>query len=107
MAIDRPSKFAFVELVEYADMQAVARFLEALVAAVLARQVLCDLLNRHSPVLVPVEREVIELLATPNEGTVGALYFQLRRDFLANRQIGIYLNCRSQFSVLRYGTKGM
>ena len=106
VAIDRTSKFAFVELVERADMQAAARFLEALVAAVLARQVLCDLLNRHSPVLVPVEGEVIELPATPNEGTVGALYFQLRRDFLANRQIGIYLNCRSQFSVLRYGTKG-
>ena len=106
MAIDRTSKFAFVELVEYSDMQAVARFLEALVAALLARQVLCDLLNRHSRVLVPVEGEVIELPATPNEGTVGALYFQLRRDFLANRQIGIYLTCGSQFSVLRYGTKG-
>jgi Integrase core domain len=34
VAIDRTSKFAFVELVERADMQAAARFLEALVAAV-------------------------------------------------------------------------
>ena len=34
MAIDRTSKFALVELVERADMQAAVRFLEALVAAV-------------------------------------------------------------------------
>src|SRR6202008_1697997 len=34
VAIDRTSKFAFVELVERADMQAAATFLEALVAAV-------------------------------------------------------------------------
>src|ERR1700758_4922016 len=34
VAIDRTSKFAFVELVERADMQAAARFLQALVAAV-------------------------------------------------------------------------
>jgi transposase-like protein len=34
VAIDRTSKFAFVELVERADMQAAARFLEALIAAV-------------------------------------------------------------------------
>ena len=33
-SFDRTSKFAFVELVERADMQAAARFLEALVAAV-------------------------------------------------------------------------
>jgi len=34
VAIDRTSKFAFVELVERADMQAAARFLQALIAAV-------------------------------------------------------------------------
>jgi transposase-like protein len=34
VAIDRTSKFAFVELVECADMQAATRFLEALAAAV-------------------------------------------------------------------------
>jgi transposase-like protein len=34
VAIDRTSKFAFVELVERADMRAAATFLEALVAAV-------------------------------------------------------------------------
>ena len=34
VAIDRTSKFAFVELVERADMQAAARFLQTLIAAV-------------------------------------------------------------------------
>ena len=34
MGIDRTSKFAFVELVEQADMQAASAFLESLVAAV-------------------------------------------------------------------------
>jgi transposase-like protein len=34
VAIDRTSKFTFVELVERADMQAAARFLQALIAAV-------------------------------------------------------------------------
>jgi hypothetical protein len=34
VAIDRTSKFTFVELVERADMRAAAAFLEALVAAV-------------------------------------------------------------------------
>src|SRR6202012_2786590 len=34
VAIDRTSKFAFVELVERADMQAAVRFLQALIAAV-------------------------------------------------------------------------
>ena len=34
VAIDRTSKFAFVELVERADMQAAAKFLQALIAAV-------------------------------------------------------------------------
>jgi transposase InsO family protein len=34
VAIDRTSKFAFVELVERADMQAAVRFLQALIAVV-------------------------------------------------------------------------
>jgi hypothetical protein len=34
VAIDRTSKFAFVELVERADMRAAAAFLQALIAAV-------------------------------------------------------------------------
>jgi len=72
----------------------------------LARQVLCDLLNHHTPVLVPVEGEVIELPVMPIEGIRDALYFQLRRDFLANRQIGTCLNCGSHFTVFRRGTKG-
>jgi hypothetical protein len=72
----------------------------------LARQVLCDLLNQHGPVLVPVEGEVIEVPVMPNEGIREALYFQLRRDFLAHRQIGICLNCGSHFPVFRRGSKG-
>jgi len=72
----------------------------------LARQVICDLLNRHAPVLVPVEGEVIELPVIPNEGIREALYFQLRRDFLAHRQIGTCLNCGGHFTVFRRGTKG-
>jgi hypothetical protein len=42
MAIDRTSKFAFVELVERADMQAAARFLQALIAAVPYRITPCS-----------------------------------------------------------------
>jgi len=71
-----------------------------------ARQVLCDLLNRHAPVLVPVENEVIELPVMPNEGIMEALYFQLRLDFLAQRLIGTCLNCGGHFPVFRRGTKG-
>lgn len=70
-----------------------------------ARQALCDLLNRHAPVLVPVENEVIELPVMPNEGIMEALYFQLRLDFLAQRQIGTCLNCGGHFPVFRRGAK--
>jgi len=71
----------------------------------LARQVLCDLLNQHSPVLVPIGGEVIELPVIANEGIIQALYFQLRLDFVAQRQIGICLNCGAHFPVLRRGAK--
>src|ERR1700757_3457774 len=42
VAIDRTSKFAFVELVERADMQAAARFLQALIAAVPIESIPCS-----------------------------------------------------------------
>jgi hypothetical protein len=71
----------------------------------LARQVLCDLLNHHSPVLVPLESEVIEMPVAPNEGIMEALYFQLRLDFLAHRQIRACLNCEGYFPVHRRGAR--
>jgi hypothetical protein len=72
----------------------------------LAQRVLCDLLNQHRPFLVPIEGELIELPEIPNEGILDALYFQLRLDFLAQRQIGTCLHCGNHFPVFRRGAKG-
>lgn len=71
----------------------------------LARQVLCDLLNHHAPVLAPFGNEVIEMPVIPNEGIRDALYFRVRLDYLSGRQIAACLNCGGYFPVLRRGAR--
>jgi hypothetical protein len=71
----------------------------------LSRQVLCDLLNHHAPVLAPLEDEVIEMPVIPNEGIRDALYFRIRLDYLSGRHIAACLNCGGYFPVLRRGAR--
>jgi hypothetical protein len=71
-----------------------------------ARRALCMVLNHYPPRLVPVDGEVIELAGSPDEGIRDAIYYQLRRDFLAQRTIGICLNCGGHFAVHKRGTRG-
>jgi hypothetical protein len=70
-----------------------------------ARFVLCGVLDEFKPRLFPFGGEVIELPETQSEGILNALYFQLRLDFMAQRTIGICVNCGNHFSVFKYGTR--
>ena len=71
-----------------------------------AHLALCMVLNDYPPRLVPLNGEVIELVCTSDEGIRYAIYYQLRRDYLAQRTIGTCLNCGGHFSVYKRGTRG-
>jgi len=65
----------------------------------------CELLNDVPPKLAPLNGEVIELPYTRDEGIRNALYYPLRRDYLAQREIGNCLHCGSHFSVFKRGAR--
>jgi len=71
-----------------------------------AHRALCMVLNNYPPKLVPFNGDVIELPDTGDEGIRNAIYYQLRRDYLAQRTIGTCLNCGGHFSVYKRGTRG-
>jgi hypothetical protein len=70
-----------------------------------AHRALCMVLNEFPPKLVPFSGEVIELPDTCDEGIRNAIYYQLRRDYLAQRTIGTCLNCGGHFQVLKRGAR--
>jgi hypothetical protein len=65
----------------------------------------CELLNDVPPKLAPLNGEVIELPYTRDEGIRSALYYPLRRDYLAQREIRNCLHCGSHFSVFKRGAR--
>lgn len=71
-----------------------------------AHSALCGMLNEFPPQLVPIVGGVLELPRMRNEGIRDALYFQLRRDYMAQREIGTCLHCGSHFPVYKRGTQG-
>jgi hypothetical protein len=71
-----------------------------------AHWALCNLFSYHQPRLFPIDGEVIELPDVRPEGIQEALYFQLRHDYLAQREIGTCLHCGGHFPVFRHGTRG-
>jgi hypothetical protein len=70
-----------------------------------AHLALCALLNDVPPKLAPLNGEVIELPHTRDEGIRDALYYPLRRDYLAQREIGSCLHCGSHFPVFKHGAR--
>ena len=70
-----------------------------------AHKALCMLLNECPPKLVPFDGEVIELPIVPDEGIRDAIYWQLRRDYLAQRAIGNCLNCGGHFPIHKRGAR--
>jgi hypothetical protein len=69
-----------------------------------AHSTICGLLNSFPPDLAPVNGEVIELPKTRITGIEDVLYYQIRRDYLAQREIGICKECGGHFSVFKHGT---
>lgn len=64
---------------------------------------LCFELNAYPPKLIPYKGQVFELPAVHPEGIREAIYWQLRRDYLAQRAIGTCLNCGGNFPVFKKG----
>jgi hypothetical protein len=71
-----------------------------------AHMVFCELLNDVPPKLAPLNGEVVELPYTRDEGIRNALYYPLRRDYLAQREIGTCLHCGGHFAVFKHGARG-
>jgi len=71
-----------------------------------AHRALCAVLNGYPSQLVPFNGEVFELPKMSDEGISDAIYWQLRRDYLAQRAIGSCLHCGSHFPVYKRGTQG-
>jgi len=71
-----------------------------------AHVLLCEVLNEYPPKLAPFKGEAIELPDTRDEGIRNTLYYLLRRDYLAQREIGTCLHCGSHFSVTKRGMRG-
>jgi hypothetical protein len=72
----------------------------------MAHSTLCLFFNNHPPKLVPVDGEVMELPDVDFTGIRNAIYYQLRRDYLAQREIGTCLECGNHFSVFKHGSRG-
>ena len=72
----------------------------------LAHMMFCQLLNDVPPKLAPLNGEVIELPYTHDEGIRNALYYPLRRDYQAQREIGTCLHCGGHFAVFKHGARG-
>jgi hypothetical protein len=70
-----------------------------------AHMALCQLLNDVPPELAPLNGDVIELPSTRDEGIRNALYYRIRRDYLAQREIGNCLHCGSHFAVFKHGAR--
>ena len=67
---------------------------------------LCQLLNCFPLSLVPADgRQPIELPKIKREGIIDSLYYKLRLDYLAQRQLGVCLNCNGHFPIMRRGAR--
>jgi hypothetical protein len=72
----------------------------------IANIVLCEVLNNFPPKIFPINGKTIELPVTEDEGILPAIYWKLRQDYFAGREIGACLNCGSHFTVYKRGTRG-
>jgi hypothetical protein len=71
-----------------------------------AHRTLCNLLNEVPLMLVPADgHRPVEMPRLAPEGIAGALYFKLRLDYLAGREIKTCLYCGSHFPVERRGKR--
>lgn len=71
-----------------------------------AHLALCAVLNDVPQKLMPFDRGVIDLPDTRAEGVRNALYYSVRRDYLAQREIGTCLHCGSHFPIFKHGARG-
>jgi hypothetical protein len=67
---------------------------------------LCTVFNGYPSKLIPYNGEVFEMPEVDDKGIRNAIYWQLRRDYLAQRAIGTCLHCGSHFPVYKRGTQG-
>jgi hypothetical protein len=70
-----------------------------------ANRALCMVLNGYPSRLVPCKGEVFEMPDMNDEGIRNAIYWQLRRDYLAQRAIGNCLNCGGHFPIYKRGAR--
>jgi hypothetical protein len=71
-----------------------------------AHRTLCNLLNEQPLVLIPADGSLpVEMPRLAPQGIAGALYFKLRLDYLAGREVRTCLNCGNHFPVERRGTR--
>jgi hypothetical protein len=72
----------------------------------MVHQVLCIFFSHYQPKPFWVDQKVIQLPDVDFTGIRDALYFQLRLDYLAHREIATCLECGHHFPVVRRGTRG-
>lgn len=71
-----------------------------------AHRGLCFIFNSYRPLLTPLDGEVIELPEMHDEGIRHEIYYQLRRDYLAQREIGTCVKCGGHFPIHKKGARG-
>ena len=72
-----------------------------------AHRTLCNLLNERPLMLIPADgSRPLEMPTINAQGIAGALYYRLRLDYLARRELGTCLHCGSHYAVKKHGTRG-
>ena len=71
-----------------------------------AHRTLCNLLNEQPLILTPANGSMpVEMPRLVPQGIAGAVYFKLRLDYLAGRELRTCLNCGNHFPVERRGSR--
>jgi hypothetical protein len=104
MSTEQPWLWSYLALAELASDKSegrAGRIMEY------AHRALCNLLNERPLMLIPAEGTMpVEMPCLQAQGIAGALYYRLRLDYLAGREVGTCLNCGCHFPVKKRGTRG-
>ena len=103
MSAEQPWLWSYLTVCELASSQSEGRG-ERIIEC--AHRTLCNLLNEQPLMLIPANGCMpVEMPRLLPQGIAGALYYRLRLDYLAGRELRTCLNCGSHFPVERRGTR--
>ena len=103
MSDDQPWLWTYLTLSELASGQSEGRAERIMECA---HRTLCNLLNEQPLILIPANGSMpVEMPRLLPQGIAGALYYKLRLDYLAGRELRTCLNCGNHFPVERRGMR--